>query len=441
MYVPQLEPKRTSGVRPKLEVTSLAYALLQSAQLVAKVVEGNSLADVFEEQARLLAWPDQVRGAVRDMSAGCLRDYGRGDLVLNKLLHKTLPAELHAILLVALHRLRNRPEHAHTIVDQAVNACASLAPGLRGVVNGVLRNAVRRREEFDQAIARDPAARYAHPHWWVERVRADHPDAWEQILDAGNQRPPMSLRLNRCHDRTRTLEALAAAHIEYRVQPNGALLLRQPQPVSSLPGFAEGWLSVQDAGAQWAAPSLDLDDGQRVLDACAAPGGKTAHMLERADVALCALELDPNRIGRIRGNLERLGLVAKQLLNADAAAVESWWDGTPFDRILADVPCSASGAVRRHPDIKWLRRPEDIARFAAQQRRILDAIWPTLKPGGKMLYVTCSVFDEENTRQIERFCGRHVDARRLPLDDGPGASVLPSSENDGFFYALVQKHD
>lgn len=434
-------PKRTSTPRQTLEIGSLAYAFVQSSKLVAQVIEGQSLADVFEVHARNQGWPDSVRGAVRDLSAGCLRDYRRGDLILAKLLHTPLPAELHAVLLVALHRLRNRPDQAHTIVDQAVEAFASLAPGLRGVANGVLRNAQRKSKEFDQAIERDPAARFAHPAWWIEMLQADHPDHWEQILDAGNQKPPMSLRINRRRDVERTLAALATNGLEFGRHANGALVLAKPHAVSQLPGFEEGWCSVQDAGAQWAAQCLDLVDGQRVLDACAAPGGKAAHILESADVALTALELDPRRIGRIRSNFERLGLTPRKLINADAGAVESWWDGEQFDRILADVPCSASGIVRRHPDIKWLRRSEDIARFARQQSRILDALWPTLKPGGKLLYVTCSMFDAENGKQIARFCERHPDARRLPLDDGPGAYVLPSGEHDGFYYALVQKHD
>lgn len=438
--MPQAFTKKTPAPRQRLETSSLAFAFIQSAYLVAQVIDGHSLADVFEARARTQAWPDPVRGAIRDLTAGCLRDYARGDLVLGKLLHTPLPVELHALLLVAVHRLSTRPDQAHTVVDQAVEACASQAPGLRGVVNAVLRNAQRQREAFERAVALDPEARHAHPAWWIDSVRADHPDAWEQILDAGNQKPPMSLRLNPRHDVARTLEALRANGVEFTRYPNGALVLSKPCPVSQLPGFEQGWLSIQDAGAQWAAPCLDLADGQRVLDACCAPGGKAAHILESADVALTALEVEQGRVARVQANLDRLGLVANNLINADAIAVDRWWDGRQFDRILADVPCSASGIVRRHPDIKWLRRPADLAGFARQQRRIIDALWPTLKVGGKMLYVTCSVFDTENAAQIVRFCERHPDARWLPLEGGAVANVLPTSENDGFFYALLQKH-
>lgn len=425
--------------KARLDISSLAYAIQQSAELVGCVLEGFSLADVFERQARQHGWPDAVRGAVRDLTSGCLRDFGRGELVLNHLLHKSLPPNLQAILLVALHRLRTRPQHAHTTVDQAVEAFAAAAPGLRGLANGVLRNALRQKDNFDPLTSSDPVARHAHPQWWINKVQHDHPDHWEQILDAGNQKPPMSLRLNRRHDPARTMAALAACGIQYEHHRNGALILTQPLSSTTLPGYAEGWLSVQDTGAQWAANSMDLADGQRVLDACAAPGGKAAHILESAHVQLTAVELDRARVGRIQTNLDRLGLRADKLLNANVSSLESWWDGKPFDRILADVPCSASGVVRRHPDIKWLRRPEDVARFATQQGRILKALWPTLKPAGKLLYVTCSVFDAENNVQIEKFCLDHPDAHRLPLDFGQQGYVLPNSHHDGFFYALVQK--
>ena len=215
-------------------------------------------------------------------------------------------------------------------------------------------------------------------------------------------------------------------------------MLDAPLPVALLPGYAEGRVSVQDAGAQWAAGLLDPQPGERVLDACSAPGGKTAHLLERADLALLALELDPQRARRVELNLARLGLAA-ELKVADCRMLADWWDGRPFDRILADVPCSASGVVRRHPDIKWLRRDTDVVHFAAQQAEILEALWHTLAPGGTMLYVTCSVFDEENAAQIARFCARHADAQRLPIQGRPDLQLLPDAEHDGFYFALLRK--
>jgi 16S rRNA (cytosine967-C5)-methyltransferase len=249
----------------------------------------------------------------------------------------------------------------------------------------------------------------------------------------------MTLRVNRrkC-DAAEYQSRLAAAGIAARSIDAPALLLERPVPVHELPGFGAGDVSVQDAGAQRAARCLDLADGQRVLDACAAPGGKAAHILELAAVSLTALDADPVRTARIGANLERLGLAA-QVANADCTLLERWWDGTMFDRILADVPCSASGVARRHPDVKWLRRAGDIPAFALRQAAILDALWQALRPGGKLLYVTCSVFPQENEEVVEAFARRTPGAHRLPLPDGHPAQSLPDAERDGFFHALIEK--
>jgi 16S rRNA (cytosine967-C5)-methyltransferase len=430
-------------VRPPqndLPQDSLAYALQQAASLMEAVWEGRNLTECWEE---LLAahphWSDATRGAVRDLAWASLRDYGRADAVLRRLLHKPLPASCQALLSVALHRLEQRPEQSHTIVDQAVEAAARIAPGLKGVINGVLRNVLRQGDQVQRWRDEDVAARHRHPAWWVSRVRAAWPAEWEATLAAGSQHPPMCLRVNlrRCTLDEATLR-LSEAGIAFRRLDNDALLLERPLPVARLPGFAEGWYSVQDAGAQWAARWLGAQDGERVLDACAAPGGKAAHVLERAAVDLTALEIDPLRARRIDDNFRRLGLQGRVLVG-DACRPRQWWDGRPFDRILADVPCSASGVARRHPDIKWLRQREDIAGFAEGQARILDALWQTLAPGGTMLYVTCSVFDEENRAQIERFCARHPDALRQAIDGRLEQQLLPSAEHDGFYYALLRK--
>lgn len=432
-------PRPVKG-RAALPPDSLAYAFSRAAELVAHVLTGGNLTDAFERMLQNHRdWPDATRGAVRDLAWGTLRDYGRGDVLLRCLLHKSLPAELHALLLVALHRLETRPGQAHTIVDQAVEAAAATAPGLKGVVNGVLRNRLRDAVRLDPLLTSDHVARHRHPPWWIERVRKTYPACWEAVLDAGSQRPRMALRVNRRRARVdEAARALEQEGISYRRLENGALVLDRPVAVGSLPGFADGRLSVQDAGAQWSGQWLDLAPGQRVLDACAAPGGKAAQILETADVDLLALELDPQRVQRIRDNLERLGLAA-DVKCADARNRDEWWDGRPFDRILADVPCSASGVARRHPDIKWLRRPDDIARFAAQQAEILDALWPTLAPGGKLLYVTCSIFRDENLGQIERFLTRHADAQLVELDGERTQQLLPDADHDGFFYALLLK--
>jgi 16S rRNA (cytosine967-C5)-methyltransferase len=418
----------------------LAYTLLHAAKLVASVLEGSNLTECYERALRQNpGWSDATRGAIRDLTWSTLRDYGRGDAILRRFLVKPLPLSVHALLLIAVYRLEQRPEQTHTLVDQAVDATAHLAAGLKGVVNGVLRNVVRQKGKLAAWCDEDIAARYAYPAWWIKRVQREHEENWEAILAAGNLHPPMSLRVNR---RRTTVESylteLGNAGIDVRRLDNDALLLTHPLPVSKLPGFSEGKVSVQDAGAQWAAPWLGACDGERVLDACAAPGGKGAHLLELADIELSALELDPVRAERMRDNFARLGLAAKIMI-ADCRALDTWWDGQPFDRILADVPCSASGVVRRHPDIKWLRREKDIAGFVVQQASIIDALWQTLANGGIMLYATCSVFDDENHRQIKHFLVRHPDAELFMPRTCRIHPLLPTSDHDGFYYACLHK--
>jgi len=437
--------RRQTGCRKTkptpLKPDDLAYALFHAAKLVATVLKGASLVGGYERVLRENPnWSDALRGAVRDLTWRTLRDYGRGDATLRHFLQeKPLSVTIHALLLVAVHRFEQRPEQAHTLVNQAVDAAAHLSVGLKGVVNGVLRNVVR--QEANIAIWRDEdiAARYAYPEWWIRRVQREHKDDWEAILAAGNLHPPVCLRVNRRRVTVeRYLSELADVGIVAERLDNDALLLAHPLPVSKLPGFAEGKVSAQDAGAQWAAPWLGAREGERVLDACAAPGGKSAHLLELADIELTALELDPVRASFLRSNLARLGLSAKVVV-ADCCELGAWWDGRPFDRILADVPCSGSGVVRRHPDIKWLRRDSDIAGFAAQQAAIIGALWQTLAVGGTMLYVTCSVFDDENHRQIERFLAQHPDAELFMPQSCQIHPLLPTTHHDGFYYACLRK--
>ena len=381
------------------------------------------------------------RGAIQDTAYGTLRAYGRGDFLLRRLLRSPLnEPRLHALLLAALYRLDARSEDRHTTVDQAVNAAATLAHGkFRALANAVLRNAIRQRHELRAALEEDEIAHWQHPQWWIAAVRKAYPDNWQDILEAANQRPPMTLRVNRRHgDAAAYVARLAAADISARALDDTAVLLEKPQPVDALPGFADGHASVQDWGAQKAARLLDVQPGMRVLDACAAPGGKTAHLLELVDLELTALELDPRRAQRIVDNLQRLHLKAT-VKTADCTNLTAWWDKQPFDRILADVPCSASGVARRHPDIKWLRRATDIGAFATSQQRILDALWRTLAPGGKILYCTCSIFPQENGEQVAAFVGRHTDAVRVDIDEQPELQLTPDPNQDGFYYALLQK--
>jgi 16S rRNA (cytosine967-C5)-methyltransferase len=407
--------------------------------MVSRVAAGRSLAAEFERAAEDAA--ETPRSALIDLTHGTLRRYGRVQRIVRELSRQERSDPLvEALLWCALYALESGRYAEYTVVDQAVRACALLEKWTaKGYVNAVLRGFLRGRLAVEARIAADEEARYQHPRWWIDLLRAAHPSDWERVLAAGNSHPPMALRVNRRRIGLAEYEArLAAEGIAARRVAGDALLLERALPAERLPGFAAGEVSVQDAGAQRAAPSLDLAAGQRVLDACAAPGGKSAHILELADVALTALDADAARAGRIGRNLQRLGLAAS-VATADCSQLGQWWDGVPFDRVLADVPCSASGVARRHPDLKWLRRAQDVAAFAARQSAILDALWQALGAGGKLLYVTCSVFPQENENVVEAFVARTAGARRLPLADGHPAQWLPQPGHDGFYHALIEK--
>ena len=401
----------------------LSRVLAAASEGLAAVLAGRT------PDAWLAKLDTAIRPAALDLSFTALRDHGRGDFLLSQLLQKPLDdVPTHALLLVALARLERRPEEAHTLVDQAVTAAGKR---FKGLVNAVLRNFLRQRERLLAAAEADDVARWRHPHWWLDALRTAHPEQWQAIAAAGNMHPPMCLRLNRRRP--------ATADFSGQRLGEAAILLDKPLPVERIPGFKEGQVSVQDWGAQHAARLLDVQDGLRVLDACAAPGGKTSHLLELADLDLTALDLDATRARRITENLDRLGLAATVKVG-DASQPATWWNGQSFDRILADLPCSASGVVRRHPDIKWLRRPADVAGFAQAQARILDALWPLLAPGGKMLYATCSIFPAENGEQVRAFVARYPDALRLPTGgDAQELQLLPAATHDGFYYALLEK--
>jgi 16S rRNA (cytosine967-C5)-methyltransferase len=422
-----------------MKTDSLGWSLLLAARVLARVHAGASLSEALMP---LACEAQNARAAAQDIAYGVLRRSWESGFALGRLMSRPLAhPETYALLQAAIHRLETRPDARPTVVDQAVAVAGELAEGrYKKLVNAVLRNYLRQRETLISEGKKDEAVRHLHPLWWLKRLRREYPDRWEGIVDAGNSSPPMTLRVNR---RKMAAADYAAALVECGLKAKSlsvrgefgddALLLETPLPIDRLPGFREGWVSVQDAAAQCAAKLLSPTTGERILDACAAPGGKAAHLLESADVELLALDIDAARVGRIEENLKRLGLSAEVKI-ADCRALESWWDGRPFDAVLADAPCSASGVVRRHPDIKTLRRESDIRKFAARQRAILDALWRTLAPGGRLLYATCSVFTEENSGQTDAFLVRHPDAESI-LE----RQLLPVPEHDGFYYALFRK--
>jgi 16S rRNA (cytosine967-C5)-methyltransferase len=414
-------------------MAALAPALAEAARATARVAAGRSLDEPSAQ--------GEARSAVIDLCHGTLRRYGRVQALVRRLSRKGEAApQVQALLWCALYALESGRYAAYTVVDQAVRACALLEQWpARGYVNGMLRSYLRGRDALERRVLADDEARYQHPRWWIETLQRDYPQHWSSILEAGNMHPPMCLRVNRRRTQPEAyLAQLAAAGLPARRIADCALLLEKPTPTARLPGFAEGLVSVQDAGAQHCARLLDLAPGQRVLDACAAPGGKCAHILECADVEVTALDADAARAARIAPGLARLGLAAK-VRAADCTALETWWDGRAFDRVLADVPCTGSGVARRHPDIKWLRRAGDLRTFAQRQAAILDALWQVLAPGGKLLYVTCSVFRDENDAVLQAFSARTPRARRGRLPEVAAEQLLPCAEHDGFFHGLLEK--
>jgi 16S rRNA (cytosine967-C5)-methyltransferase len=419
-----------------------------AAAVVGHVLAGRSLdAELRALWSREPELNAQERATLQDLCYGTLRFLGEVDGVLGQLLERPLKHDpLRNLLRVALYQLAHTRAAPHAIVDHAVRASAAIGqPAAKGLVNALLRNFLRKRDALLEGVRATDLGRYSHPQWWIDKLRAQYPADHARMLTLANAHPPLTLRVNvRETDVHAYLARLESDGITARHVGGTAVMLERPMPVERIPGFAEGAVSVQDAAAQYAAQVLDPESGSRVLDACAAPGGKTAHLLERSDLEVVALDNDSARLQRVGFNLARLRLAAR-LVCGDAAEPSQWWDGTPYSYVLADVPCSASGVVRRHPDIKWLRRPEDIGAFAQRQGQILNALWQVLAPGGKLLYATCSVFDEENNAQIERFVHRHPDAQRLTLPEPDtnaqqlAGQILPDESHDGFFYALLQK--
>ena len=440
---------------------ALSHLLDHTADMVQGVREGRSLTEL------LVRVPAPARAGTQALTFQVLRALGGAQAVRSVVAPKTPPPAVDALLVAAIALLwppaaGERPTYPdHTLVDQAVHAAHQRTPAAAAFVNAVLRRFVRERDTLIAAAEHLPVGAFNHPLWWIERLKQEWPAHWQVLLREANRHPPMTLRVNaRRSTAAAYVQRLAAAGQAARASGSHTVVLAEPCPVTLLPGFAEGQVSVQDAAAQRAAPLLlgdtglaadanarpfTLAPGARVLDACAAPGGKTAHLLELADLDVLALDSDAARLLRVQQTLTRLHLNAS-LKAADARQPATWWDGRPFDAILLDAPCTASGIVRRHPDIRWLRRPDGIAALARVQAQLLDALWPLLAPGGRLLYATCSLFKAEGQQQIDAFLQRQGagGARLDPASPGHLLS-LPDNANagaataDGFFYALIHK--
>ncbi|GJG96239.1 16S rRNA (cytosine(967)-C(5))-methyltransferase RsmB [Cupriavidus pauculus] len=454
----------------RLPHESLAFQMLGAAAAVRGVHEGAALPQAIEDVATHLRL-DRVRdaatrGAIQDLAYRSVRLFGTTRALVTQLVTRPPGALVDSLLAVALALLIEGEEgdgskvgrggySDFTVVDQAVSAAASepKTAHARGLVNAVLRRFLRERKALMPKVMQDEEARWNLPSWWLAELRRAYPDQWKALAESVNARPPMTLRVNtRRISVQQYLTALANAGLAGVAVGDQAVRLHRAFPVTQIPGFAEGDVSVQDAGAQLAAPLCEVSDGMRVLDACAAPGGKTGHLLELADIHVTAVESDAQRAARIHDNLARLGQRAEVIVG-DASRPKDWWDGQQFDRILADVPCSASGIVRRHPDIRWLRRESDVAKLMTEQRRIVSQLWTLLKPGGILVYVTCSIFPTEGEEQALWFGAQLPDAIRLqapgqllPGSKAPetaggdiaGKASLPS-DHDGFYYARFQK--
>jgi 16S rRNA (cytosine967-C5)-methyltransferase len=434
----------------------LSRLLEHTADAVQAVRGGQSLTAVI---ARV---PAELRPGVQALSFHTLRWLGSATEARALLAPKTPPPQVDALLVTALALLwpgEPPPYPDHILVDQAVSAARLRTPAAAGFINAVLRRFLREKDALAASVRHSPLGAYNHPLWWIERVKRDWPQDWQALLAGANQRPPMTLRVNaRRGSGSAYVQRLAALGRGARLLDDPglggqAVVLDQPGPVQQLHGFAEGEVSVQDAAAQRAALLLlhgGLKPRARVLDACAAPGGKTAHLLELAELDLLALDSDPLRLARVQDTLNRLQLRA-ELKAGDARQPKAWWDGRPFDAILLDAPCTASGIVRRHPDVRWLRRADDIHALARIQAELLDALWPLLAPGGRLLYATCSIFLPEGQQQIDAFMQRQAPGTAR-LDPASPGHLLPSRDNaaqgapgrgtalqDGFFYALIHK--
>ena len=418
------------------------------------IEEGRSLSQALPEG--LAQFSDRrERNFTQNLVLGTLRWQVRLEAIRDQLVKKKLKAkdeDINQLILLGLYQILYMETPEHAAVSETVSITAKLKkPWAKAFVNGVLRNFLRDKEAICAEVDLKPAYRYAHPQWIVRTLRKAYPEAWEGILAANNEIAPLTLRVNTIQQsREAFLEKLTEAEVQVVIHPTApqGVILQQSVDISSLPTYEEGGFSVQDPAAQQAANILQPQAEEHILDACAAPGGKTTHLLELSNnqAKVFALEKEPERLERLSENLYRLELEAEYQAG-DASQPDSWWSGELFDKILLDAPCSATGIIRRHPDIKWHRTEEDIEELVKIQASILKALWPLLKPGGKLLYATCSILPQENTLQMQSFLAEEPSAKEIPIEAEwgeqstlPGRQIFPGSNGmDGFFYCLLEK--
>ncbi len=431
----------------------------------ARVIASQILSRVFEDQQSLstlipikldMMLDPRERALAQALCFGVVRHYYSLNFILNMLLDKKLKkkdSDIKALILIGLYQLDHMRTPAHAAVSASVDSCKELKkPWAKNLVNAVLRRYQREHDKFPELITANESAKNEHPAWLLDKLKDEYPQHWQSIIKENNLSPPMSLRVNaRKTNRNSYLKKLEVAGIEAQPsnldQNDNGIVLTHPVGVEVLPDFAEGHVSVQDLAAQLAIPLLEPQAGERILDACSAPGGKLAHLLETMPTLqeVVAIENEPHRFKKLEGTLERLGLSATLIQN-DVRSIDDWWDKQLFDRILIDAPCSASGVIRRHPDIKYLRTAEDIRNITVLQTEILDALWPLLRKGGKLLYITCSIFKAENDEQIAAFTSKHNNANSIPIQASWGMAteygrqILPGDNAmDGFYFANLQK--